>query len=80
MGRRPATLTPSTRLGLAMIEKRGDQQQRDVARELGTTDATISRLERGERTPSSSTALILARWLGWTMEEVYQAAVCAPEP
>lgn len=74
MGRRPATLMPATQLGLAMTKRRGHQQQRDVARELGTTDATISRIERGLNVPTPDLALGLARWLGWTMEQVYEAA------
>lgn len=57
-----------------MVAKRGAYQQRAVARELGTTDATVSRLERGLNTPTPALAGAIARWLGWSMEEVYRAA------
>ena len=57
-----------------MIARRGDRQQREVAAELGTTDATVSRLERGLNMPTSSVARALARWLGWTTDQVLDAA------
>lgn len=40
---------------------------------------TLSRLERGTHRPSYDTAVKLARWLGWTVEQVMEAA-SAPAP
>ena len=57
-----------------MIARRGGRQQREVAAELGTTDATVSRLERGLNVPTALVARALARWLGWTTDQVLDAA------
>lgn len=70
---RPRT-APKTQLGLALIERRGDASLFAVEAETGLTYTTLSRLERGAHRPSADTALKLARWLGWTMEEVMAAA------
>lgn len=72
MPRPPAT--PATRLAVAVQAKRGDRTLRDVAAELATTNTTLSRIERGTHAPSLGTAVALARWLGWTVEQVVEAA------
>jgi DNA-binding XRE family transcriptional regulator len=63
-----------TALGAAIREKRGSSGGRIIGRELKVDYSTISRLESGDNLPSPPTALALARWLGWTMEQVYEAA------
>jgi hypothetical protein len=40
----------------------------------GISFPTIHRLEHGLHRPSVDTALKLARWLGWTLEEVVEAS------
>jgi transcriptional regulator with XRE-family HTH domain len=75
MPRRSPDFLSSTRLGAEIIAKRGTQHLKDVAAELGVRQNTVSRLERGECSPSAATALKLAKWLGWTMEEVMEASV-----
>ncbi|MBK9649584.1 MAG: helix-turn-helix transcriptional regulator [Deltaproteobacteria bacterium] len=57
-----------------MQAKRADLRQQDAADELGVSGGTLSRLERGTHLPSADTALKLARWLGWSMERVMEAA------
>lgn len=66
--------TPRTRLGVAMQVRRGDTDLRTVGTDLGVTNATLSRLERGTHRPSADTARKLATWLGWTIEQVLVAA------
>ena len=34
----------------------------------------VRRIERGTHAPSDDTARALARWLGWTAEQVFEAA------
>lgn len=46
----------------------------EAASQAGVPHTTLSRLERGTHRPSADTALVLARWLGWTMEQVMAAA------
>lgn len=65
---------PRTKLGAAIRKQRGARDQEDQAREIGLSRPTLSRLERGTHRPSADTALALARWLGWTVEEVLEAA------
>jgi hypothetical protein len=36
------------------------------------------RLERGTHRPSYDSAVKLARWLGWTVEQVMEAAAAPP--
>lgn len=45
-----------------------------LAQELGLAQSSVSRLERGAARPSTDTARALARWLGWSMEQVIEAA------
>ena len=71
-GRHP---TPAkTALGIAMRTKRGDSPGEDAAIALGIERGTYYRLERGTHTPALTTAQALARWLGWSLEQVYEAA------
>lgn len=42
--------------------------------EVGVSYVTLSGLERGTHRPSADTARKLARWLGWTMEQVFEAS------
>ena len=71
-GRHP---TPAkTALGTTMRAKRGDSPGEDAATALGIERGTYYRLERGTHAPSLTTAQALARWLGWTLEQVYEAA------
>lgn len=63
----------STVLGDAIKAKRGERSLPVVGRELGVSHQTVLRLERGHE-PSLSTAQALAKWLGWTLEQVAEAA------
>ena len=65
---------PTTALGAAIQQRRGTARQEDVAEELRLTGATLSRLERGANRPTYDTAVKLAAWLGWTTDQVMQAA------
>ena len=57
-----------------MQTRREEAPLRDIAKALGITDVTLSRLERGIHRPSADTARKLAAWLAWTMEQVLDAA------
>ena len=52
--------------------------QEEAAREAGLTQITLSRSERGSHAPSTTTALALAKWLGWSVEAVLEAAARPP--
>lgn len=59
---------------------RGSATGAETAEHLGISKATWHRLERGTQ-PSIAVARILAKWLGWTTDQVYDAAEQpAPEP
>lgn len=75
---RPAS-PPTTVLGVAVREKRGATPQIPMAESLGIPHSTLSRVERGSNEPSFDSARVLARWLGWTVEQVLDAAR-APAP
>lgn len=77
MSRAPAV--PQTRLGAVVQRQRGTRSLQAVEREIGIPNTTLSRIERGGR-PSYDTALTLARWLGWTVEQVMEAAAAPVEP
>lgn len=70
--------TPSkpvtTALGVAIRDQRAGRSQRGIADAVGVPAATLSRLERGTHRPSADTARKLATWLGWTVEQVLDAA------
>lgn len=48
--------------------------QAELASLVGVAETTISHQERGTHRPSYDTAVKLARWLGWTVEQVMEAA------
>jgi len=74
MSRPPSAPVPTTPLGVALIARRDGRSGRDAAAEIGIDQGVLSRLERGERDPSIQTTLKLARWLGWTAEQVIEGA------
>jgi transcriptional regulator with XRE-family HTH domain len=49
-------------LGLKLLEQRGDRGVREVAKEIGTSPATLSRVERGHL-PDLETFGRICRWL-----------------
>ncbi len=56
-------------IGLKIVEKRGDRGVREVAKEIGTSPATLSRVERGHL-PDLDTFSKVCRWLGIDPGEV----------
>lgn len=64
----------ATILGTAIREKRGEVSGKVLAKNLDISQGTLSGLERGRHPPSAATARAIAGWLGWTMEEVMDAA------
>lgn len=77
MPRRRAT--PTTALAAVIQAKRGTSKLRDIADEAGLSWATLARLERGGGVQKIATRLAVARWLGWTEEQVIEAVKTAPE-
>ncbi len=77
MGRRPSP--PKTALGAAMRARRGDATGLAAAEVVGLGEDHWYRLERGQHRPNTDTARKLAAWLGWTVEQVLDAAE-APAP
>lgn len=71
---------PATRLGVAIQARRQSSTLREVGELLGLANNTLSRLERGTHRPSADTARKLATWLGWTVEQVLDAADQPVEP
>ena len=65
---------PKTALGAALRKKRGERPSIEVAAEIGISQASLSRVETGKGTITLETALALARWLGWTVEELAEAS------
>jgi transcriptional regulator with XRE-family HTH domain len=61
-------LTPEA-LGLKLSEQRGDRGVREVAKEIGTSPATLSRVERGHL-PDLETFAKICRWLNVDPGEV----------
>lgn len=57
-----------------MQAQRQELSLHEVGDQIGLASNTLSRVERGDRRPSLDTALKLAAWLGWTVEEVVAAA------
>jgi transcriptional regulator with XRE-family HTH domain len=70
---------PKTALGHALRVKRGAVIGPEVAAELGIEAGHYYRLERGKHRPNTDTARKLAAWLGWTVEQLLDAAE-APAP
>lgn len=67
-------LPPTSALGTALVERRGEASLDACAEALGIRYTTLSRLERGTHRPSYATAVKLAAWLGWTTDQVMEAA------
>ena len=61
-------------LGQAIRLRRAGRPQVAAEGESTIPRATLSRIERGTHAPSADTARALARWLGWTVEQVFEAA------
>jgi DNA-binding XRE family transcriptional regulator len=61
-------------LGRAVRARRGERGQVEAGAEAGLPHSTLSRIERGTHRPSVETARALAVWLGWTLEQVLDAA------
>jgi len=64
-------------LGPKLREKRGDRGIRDVAAEIGTSPATLSRIERGFL-PDLETFSKVCKWLGIDAGEVLQIKSADP--
>ena len=77
MPRRRAT--PTTALAAAIQAKRGTSKLRDIADEAGLSWATLARLERGGGVQKIATRSAVARWLGWTEDQVIEAVRTASE-
>lgn len=81
MPKRPTI--PRTVLGVAMQARRGTATVTSAAAEIGLSIPGYYRIEAGARRPNTASTIKIAQWLGWTMEEVYQAAsapVVKPAP
>lgn len=48
--------------------------QADAADRIGVSRSGLAGVERGTHRPSYDTAVKLAAWLGWTVEQVMTAA------
>jgi DNA-binding XRE family transcriptional regulator len=72
MPRRPTP--PSTALGHALRVRRAGDSQAVASAAAGVAQEALSRMERGTHRPSYDTAKALAAWLGWTVEQVMEAA------
>lgn len=57
-----------------MLVQRGEASLQAIGERTGVPYTTLSRLERGVHRPSYDTAVKLAAWLGWTVEQVMTAA------
>ena len=77
MPRRRAT--PTTAIAAAIQAKRGNAKLRDIANDAGLSWATLARLERGGGVQKIATRAAVAKWLGWTEEQVANAVKTAPE-
>ena len=66
--------TLAQRWGLKIVELRGDRDisQVDLAAAAGTTQQTISRVERGEQVPSDGMRIRLAKALDVYVTELFR--------
>jgi len=64
-------------LGRMVLEKRGARGVREVAREIGISHATLSRVERGFH-PDLENYQKITRWLGVADEPRFRDAGTAP--
>lgn len=65
--------TPKTQLGTAIQRARDGKNMLAVAKELSLSETTLSRLERGVHQPTIQTAYVLSKWLGWSIEQIFEA-------
>lgn len=65
---------PTTLLGQVLRELRGERSVSSIAAELGCAHSTLTRLEQGQGSMSAQLALAIARWIGWSVEQVIEAA------
>lgn len=79
MGRRALDYTPPTLLAEAVVRRRGGRDIRIAAEETGVAFSVLSKVERGGGF-NQQTARSLARWLGWTTDQVLDAAEQQPQP
>lgn len=70
----PRAAATTTHLGAALRARREAESTRALGERLGLTHSTVSRIERGTHRPSYDTAKALAAWLGWSVEQVMEAA------
>ena len=70
---RPAA-APVSQLGVAIQLQRADESVHAAGDRLGLNGTTLARLERGVGRPSYDTAVKLAAWLGWTVEQVMRGS------
>ena len=73
MGRRSVNYTPPTALAAAVLHRRTGRDIRIAAEESGIAFSVLSKVEHGGGF-SAQTARALARWLGWTTDQVLDAA------
>jgi transcriptional regulator with XRE-family HTH domain len=66
-------------LGRLLQEKRGDRGIREVAREIGISHATLSRVERGHL-PDLENYQKICRWMGIEISSVTGMASTTKEP
>lgn len=64
----------ASELGAAIRHKRAGRTLRDVEGEIGVGHSTLSRIEVQTTVPSTAVARSLARWLGWSLDDVIAAA------
>ena len=67
----PQTIDP-TELGARVREKRlaHGQSVRQAAQEAGVSPATLSRVERGDHLPDRENLLLLAQWIGVSLDQL----------
>ncbi len=71
----PIPKAPITRLGQALVERRGSRSQTVVAAEIGVSRQTYGHAEAGTHVPSMKTARALANWLNWPVNRVMHEAL-----
>ena len=62
---------------MTLRNKRDSASMEALGAALGVSGPTLSRIERGTHAPS--VAMALAKWLGWPVEKVIEAAAARVE-